>query len=376
MSRVLILDANARQSLVAIRQLGRHGVSVTAGSTARLAAGALSRYTDRHIRYERPRTETDAFIDTIERELRSRPYDMLLPITDATVIPIVKHKQRLEEHAAVPFLPYHRLLRGLDKKRTIDAARRAGIPHPRTMSPSSLDAEHVASELGFPVIVKPRQASQRLGVTRCDSPEALRETFEKTQFDYGPLLLQEYIPNGGERGVYTLFDDSSSLKAVTVQRRLRTNPPEGGPSTLRETVDDPELVSLAERLLRSLEWQGVAMVEFRIDPRDGTPKLLEINPRLWGSLALSVFAGVNFPVKLYECAVNGNLEQTLEYDVGVRSRWLFGDTLQLVARDDAIDALREFLQPSRVPCRYDILDRTDPLPTLGYLANGLTGLVR
>lgn len=376
MSRVLVLDANTRQAIVAIRQLGRHGVDVTAGSETRVPAGALSRHADRHVRYADPRSETDEFLAAIEAELQRREYDMVLPITDATVIPVVDHRQRLEAHATVPFLPSDRLGDALDKYRTIAAARAAGVPHPRTLSPSTLDVDRVVDELGFPVIVKPRRGSQRLGVTRCDSPESLRRTFERTRREFGPVLLQEYVPDGGEGGVYALCDDSSSLAAVTVQRRLRTNPPEGGPSTLRETVEDPDLVSLADRLLGTLDWQGVAMVEFRVDAETGEPVLMEVNPRLWGSLALSVFAGVNFPVLLYQYAVNGEIDPSLEYDVGVRSRWLFGDALQLLARDDTLTALREFVRSSDAPCRYDVLDWSDPLPALGYLANGFAGAVR
>lgn len=376
MSRVLVLDANTRQSVVAIRQLGRHGLAVTAGSGARVPAGALSRHADRHVRYPDPRSEPTRFLAAIEGELRSREYDMVLPITDATVIPVVEHKRRLEAHTTVPFLPYDRMRHALDKYRTVAAARAADVPHPRTISPSTLDVDRVVDELGLPVIVKPRRASQRLGVSRCDSRESLRRTVERTRSEFGPVLLQEYVPDGGEGGVYALYDDSSSLAAVTVQRRLRTNPPEGGPSTLRETVEDPDLVSLADRLLETLDWQGVAMVEFRMDAETGEPVLMEVNPRLWGSLALSVFAGVNFPVLLYEYAVNGEIHPSLEYDVGVRSRWLFGDALQLLARDDTLRALREFVRPSEAPCRYDVLAWSDPLPALGYLGNGVAGAVR
>src|SRR4029077_3602676 len=57
----------------------------------------------------------------------------------------------------------------------------------------------------------------------------------------------------------------------------------------------------AEELLTALHWHGVAMVEFKMDA-NGRYWLMEINPRLWGSLALSVDTGVNFPLGLLQVA--------------------------------------------------------------------------
>lgn len=373
--RVLVFDAERRQALVAIRNLGRHRIDVTAASTRRTCAGALSKYADRHVRYPDPKRDEAAFVRTVARELRTREYDMLLPMADPTVIAVVTHRERFEPHAAVPFLPYERLRAGLDKKLTMDAANEAGVPHPRTLAPSTLDVAAVESKIGYPVVVKPRQGAGRIGVSVCESPAELEATYAATHERHGPVLLQEYIPNGGERGVYTLYDDAE-LKAVTVQRRLRTDPPEGGTSTLRETVADPELVSLADDLLSGLDWHGVAMAEFRLDPRDGDPKLMEINPRLWGSLALSVAAGVEFPYLLYRLTVDGTCESALDYDIGVQARRLLGDVAHVLGRTDKSAAVREFLRPADAPRYYDVLSTDDPVPAAGYMAFEIHNFLR
>lgn len=376
MSRVLVLDANTRQGVAAIRSLGRHGVTVTAGSTARVPAGGLSKHASRRVRYVDPRSDRDAFIRSIEMELARRDYAMVLPLTDPTVIPIVERKTRLERQTRVPFLPRDRLQPGLDKLHAIDLADKVGVAHPRTVVPATQGLEVVESELEFPVVVKPRRGSQRRGVSVCESKRALDRTVRETRSNHGPVLVQEFIPNGGELGVYLLYDWSSTLKGVTVQRRLRSHPPEGGPSTLRETVDRPELITTSDRLMTPTDWSGVAMVEFRVDPRDDEPKLMEINPRLWGSLALSIHAGVDFPALLYDLVVEGECETVFDYDVGVRSRWLFGDVLNVVARDDRTTALREFFEPSPTSTQFDILSASDPMPVIPYLFSGLWDLVR
>lgn len=304
----------------------------------------------------------------IEDELEAGEYDMLLPIMERTVEIVVKHRSRFEKHATVPFPTYDKLRVGLDKRRTVEAAREFDIPHPKTLFPDEADLDTVEEILGYPVVAKSRRGESRNGVVVvCDSREELERARRDLREHYDAIFFQEFIPDGGERGVYTLYGSPGELTALTVQRRLRTNPPSGGASTYRETVRDPELVSLADELLSALDWCGVAMVEFRIDDRTGEPQLLEINPRLWGSLALSVYAGVDFPYLLYRMAVGDELEPNLEYAVGVQARSLFTDFLQVLSREDTFRALREFFTPATKPCRYDIVSKRDSLAALGQV---------
>jgi predicted ATP-grasp superfamily ATP-dependent carboligase len=55
-------------------------------------------------------------------------------------------------------------------------------------------------------------------------------------------------------------------------------------------------------LLGQFDWQGVAMVEFKVEANTGTPYLLEVNGRFWGSLQLAIDAGVDFPALLVDAA--------------------------------------------------------------------------
>ncbi|SIS03150.1 carboxylate--amine ligase [Natronorubrum thiooxidans] len=368
MDRVFVLDAHAKHGLVAIRSLGNRGFAVTAGSSIRWNAGKTSKYVSRCVTYPKPAEKPGEFVRSIEQELQDHDYGMILPVDQKTVEVVVRHKSQLEEHTNVPFLPYDQLKVGLDKEATIKAARRYDIPHPKSRLSDEIDLDSIESTLGgYPVVVKPRRGSGGKGVSVCDSHEELVRVYRRTLRQHGPVILQEFIPNGGERGVYTMYDRSSTLSGITVQHRLRSRPPGGGASTFRETISDPELVAISDRLLSSLGWQGVAMAEYRYDRRDGEPKLMEINPRLWGSLALSVFAGVDFPYLLYRFATDEPLEQDLTYDVGVQARSLFHDWLQAMERENRLVAMREFFTPSSKPCCYDIVSKDDPLPILGQI---------
>jgi predicted ATP-grasp superfamily ATP-dependent carboligase len=77
------------------------------------------------------------------------------------------------------------------------------------------------------------------------------------------------------------------------------------------------------KLLESLDYWGVAEIEYLIDARDNSPKLMEINPRFWGSMQGAIAAGVDFPVLLYHLVKFGEIPVSLDYKVGVRCRNVF-----------------------------------------------------
>jgi predicted ATP-grasp superfamily ATP-dependent carboligase len=85
------------------------------------------------------------------------------------------------------------------------------------------------------------------------------------------------------------------------------------------------------RLLGAKRWSGVAMVEYKLDSRDHSPKLMEVNGRFWGSLQLAVDSGVDFPFLLYQLATGAELRLPGPYQLGVRTRWLSGDVDHLLS---------------------------------------------
>lgn len=368
MRSVLVLNSHAKHALVAARKLSARGLDVTAGSSKQWNAASMSRYVNRNVTYPDPDTDPGGFVDAIEDELTRRDYDMLLPINERSVDLVGQNQARFEHHTNVPLPPYEKLLVGLDKRQTVEAARAADIPQPKTLFSDEVSLHEAESALGYPIVVKPIRGEGREGVHICESFDELERAAQRGEQAHGTVIFQEFIPNGGERGVYTLYDWSENLVGLTVQRRIRSRSPNGGASTYRETIDDPELVGLAEKFLRSIDWQGLAMVEFRIDARTGEPKLIEINPRFWGSLSLSTYAGVDFPYLLYQLALGETLEPSLDYDVGVRSRCLFTDAAQVIERNDRLRAIGEFLTPSLRPCTYDIVSFRDPLTVVGQSA--------
>ncbi len=129
------------------------------------------------------------------------------------------------------------------------------------------------------------------------------------------------------------------------------------------------------------------MVEYKVDQRTGTPMLMEINGRFWGSLQLAVDAGVDFPRLLLECAEGRAPAEPVSYRVGNRLRWWWGDVDQLLLRlrhsatdlglpagaPGRLHALREFLTLFRRGDRGEVLRLDDPAPFFHESLHWFTG---
>jgi predicted ATP-grasp superfamily ATP-dependent carboligase len=115
------------------------------------------------------------------------------------------------------------------------------------------------------------------------------------------------------------------------------------------------------------------MVEFKVDPRDGRPKLLEVNPRFWGSLHHAILCGVNFPWLLCRLAADGDVDRLTEYQVGVKSRSLLHGEVMHFLKSPERWRLRPTLYDFSIPD--DVLSADDPLPIFGRVAS-LIALVR
>jgi predicted ATP-grasp superfamily ATP-dependent carboligase len=227
-----------------------------------------------------------------------------------------------------------------------------------------------------PAVIKPRISSGSFGIAYVRRKEDLLPVYQKIHARYPFPLIQEWIPNGaGTYGFSALFDEASSVKAVFIHKKLRTYPIQGGPSTLREGVQHSQIMELGLSLLKSLNWTGVAMAEFKVDPRDGIPKLMEINPRFWGSLHLAILSGVDFPYLILKMARGETVEPVLHYPTGTRCRWLlFGDILHFLNNPHRFHLDPSFFHFFDPDTSYDIISKDDAGPILGAMATFFTFL--
>ncbi|OGP54046.1 MAG: hypothetical protein A2Y65_06265 [Deltaproteobacteria bacterium RBG_13_52_11] len=366
MPRVFVTDGHWRKTLAVVRSLGRRGVEVTVGESSRVATSLFSKYCSRRVVYPSVRRHPEAFLTFLRQELKEIPYDLVIPMEEETLLLLAQHREEFAPLVRLPIPPYQAIARVRDKGWLLRHASQQGIPIPQTSWVEDMaNLNTIKDAIPPPWVIKPRVSSGSFGIAYVEREEDLSEAYRKVHSQFPFPLVQERIPPEGEAfGVSALLDHKGQVKACFVHRRLREYPITGGPSTLRESVRYPQIEELGIQLLQSLAWYGVAMVEFKVDPRDNQPKLMELNPRFWGSLALAIHAGVDFPYLLYKMAMGEEFEAIREYEVGARCRWLLpGDILHFLTNPK-----RFHLQPSFFQFRGtadDILSMDDPLPAVG-----------
>lgn len=368
MKRVLVLDANQRSALAVTRSLGKHGLTVfTAEEDASSLAGQ-SRFVSAHFTYPSPRLSADAFTLELANLVKQHRIDLLLPMTELTTSLVLGTRSRFHR-AKVPFSDSQTVASISDKCALMKMAASLGVPYPQTWfceNAASLTCD--LDDLDYPIVLKPALSWLehkgewcRVAVRTANSAAQARQIFASDSvFQTHPFMIQAFVEGQG-KGVFALYDNG---KAVTffAHRRLREKPPSGGVSVLSESVAvDPDLLKHAKALLDAAKWHGVAMVEFKVHP-DGTPYLMEINTRFWGSLQLAIDAGVDFPWLLAQLASDIHPEPVPGYQTGRRLRWLLGDVdnLYLILRDarysrqDKAMAILRFLTPSPFKTRHEV----------------------
>lgn len=364
--RVLVTNARRRKAIPIVRSLADAGMHVICADTARLAAGFYSRACQERLVH--PEIGSQAFLDFLISWLSRNPCDVIFPLDDDVLDVLLLNRHRLPNPSALLAPEVQTVRRVNDKAWLIPHAAGLGIAVPRTVvirSPEDLACLH---QMEPSVLVKPSRGVGGRGVCRTQNREQLREVCERILAQGHAALVQEIIPKEGHGlGYFALYDRQQRLVAQFMHRRLREYPIDGGPSTLREGVWDEALARTAKRLLESLNWIGLAMVEFKEDVRDGIPKLMEINPRFWGSIALPIFSGVDFPVLAARVSAGQQVEPVLSYTLGNKARWLWpGDILHLLSSLRRGRWPRGFFHFFDSHTCDDMLSLRDPLPSLMF----------
>ncbi|MDH5325895.1 MAG: ATP-grasp domain-containing protein [Gammaproteobacteria bacterium] len=329
---ILLTDGNNRAALAITRSLGRAGYTVFCGEKTEDSISSASKYCHGKFTYADPVRHSDKFVEDVLQQVEIQKIDLVIPVSEITTLLITENSEMFQGKCKLAFSDYFNIANASNKAHVFDLAAKLDVPIPRTHTLNSiLDLETLDPAFPYPVVIKPSRSRVKTKsgwlltrVSYAYDSEELRKSLEDKPEEEYPVLLQQRI-NGPGIGVFACYADGQ-LMAIFSHRRLREKPPSGGVSVLRESTEvNPKAKLYTDKLLKALKWNGVAMVEFKLDEDDNEPKLMEINARYWGSLQLAIDAGVNFPLIMTDYQLKQIRNPVPQYRVGIRSRWFWGD---------------------------------------------------
>lgn len=353
---VLVTDSTYKHSLAAVRCLGKNKLRVITCSD-KFSPTKFSVFSKASFSYNHKN-----FARVLLEELKKNNVEVVMPIGYYSNIACSKYKDKIKKFSSILISDYDKMIIASDKEKMSEFVKQVNVPVPKTWVINNIGQAKKIKFDGEMIIKSSKEMKGKKVEYLTGGAELISKLKERLVF--GPQIVQERIFGFG-CGFLALYKEGK-LKASFQHKRIRQYPFSGGVSSAAESYYDPKLEEFGKKILDSLKWEGVAMVEFIYDVKDKKYKFIELNPKFWGSLDLAISSGVEFPYLYYLAAKNINFKAP-KYAVGVRFQWVLPeDTLRIKSAPDKAEALKEYLR--------DMVDSkvnkdicylfSDPLPTL------------
>lgn len=382
----IVTCGEMRQSLAAVRALGRAGIPVAVAAKKRPCLAMWSRYATSTFLTEGEASSPERFVEQLAEEIKARYAVCALVSTDDAWWALSRFREFLPDSAQKIFPPHYSVVRSLDLEALHHFAKSLVIPCAKLIRVPENASEDLVLDLikhlDFPLALRPiiPWFLREEGGLRIEEPLVLRSREQLIR-----TLKMNLLKNGFLVSAYVAvrslsyfgFAEKGQVLLEGFQERLNEFEPGSERTTLAMTIQQiPILRQHAQKLLAALQWQGPFKVEFIKEKRNNY-KLLRVVGRLWDSLELAIRADVNIPLICYRMA-EGNLTEDLLVNARskVQVRWLAGDALSKVS--NPLQALQDLksvmhgLNPRGLYQRYvgkekvdnyfDVLDPDDPMP--------------
>jgi predicted ATP-grasp superfamily ATP-dependent carboligase len=239
-------------------------------------------------------------------------------------------------------------------------------------------------DIFYPVVVKPLESAlfwetfgKKLIVAR--NRAELTAAVDQMRLAGIEAEVLDLVPGAdGRFANYTVYMDRHSQPVAEFSfRKLRKAPPFYGVARAAEVADIPQLREPTIALLQRIGWQGMASAEYKLDPRDGRYRLMEINGRCFLTHGLPTRCGVNYPLLAWREHSLG--EAVRAQPNGWRGVWLHlhADLLYTAVQERGPDwSWREFIRSYRGPWVDAVWSSKDPMPFLAQWAGTMRKAVR
>jgi D-aspartate ligase len=368
-----LIVGGAHVSIAIARSLGRKGIPVWL--LANHPIPTYSRYVKRSFPW--PGADHPEGLSSIVDLAKQHGLNgwVLIAAGDQDMRLIAKNHALLSQHFRVATPDWNTIQWAYDKRLTYQRAAELGIDFPAGFQPRSLD-DVARLDCRFPVILKPafRKGMDEFTLAKAwkaDDREQLLALYKRAAALVGndAIIVQEWIPGAGEAQYsYAALSERGEPVVSLVARRARQHPIDfGRSSTYVETIEQPEVEELGRRFLKSINYTGVAEVEFKHDRRDGHFKLLDVNGRFWTWNGLGPLAGIDFPYLAWQQAL-GETISPARARPGVA--WMHTSRDVVAAFEEIANGtltVRDYLASFKKPLAFANFALDDPMPAIAEL---------
>jgi len=221
-------------------------------------------------------------------------FEMIFPTGQGSSYFVSKNLEKVSDMVPAPPTPDpDTFIELYDKWKFSVILEENGIAQPKTVLVEGLGKARDAKDvLEFPILTKPLKQHGGKGINRFEEPAPFYAHCKKLSKNKNkePLIAQEYIP--GEDIDLSVLCEQGKIIAWTVQQK--------DSSGVIRFLNRGDIVEIGERIVAASRYHGLAHFDMRIDSRDDSVKVIECNPRFWGTTHASCFAGINFPAQCIE----------------------------------------------------------------------------
>ncbi|HWY38648.1 MAG TPA: ATP-grasp domain-containing protein [Bacteroidia bacterium] len=326
--RILILDGGNQNTLAISRYLGRHReLELHVAGYNKLAQACYSRYVSKKLFFPSPKDDKKEFYKALIGQLKKEKYDLLMPVGFNSFEVCMQNKEEIRTYTHIILTTDESFALASNKLTTYRFAQENGIDCPKTYFLRSKE-EIKTLEVPFPIVIKAPFEMGKNVVEYAHSKTEMIAKFEmlcdKYNFTEPNLPVVQQFVTGDGYGFFAYYENGKCLQKF-MHKRIREYPVTGGASVCAESFYDKQLEEAGKKMLDLVKWNGVAMVEFK-KHSDGEYKLMEINPKFWGSLELALAAGVDFPYCLVQQQRGEKITENETYKQ-VRFQWLLNGEL-------------------------------------------------
>ena len=275
--KILFGDISSYKAIVVARFLKKkyHNIKIYTFDSRKFTRTIRSKYSDEHLIINS--NDINGYLNYIEKN----QINLFIPVINESIKSILQHKEKFRN--CLSYLGDYEIFDNLnDKKKLMSLAAKLSVQIPETYDS--------INEAKYPCVIKPTNLSSAKGVKYIFNQielEKVKERYKRKE----NILSQEYIPGIGVG--YSVFVENGKIIGGYGHKRLGEYPVSGGSSVYRESFYDDRMRIIVKKILKVLPWTGFAMFEFKLKPNDELV-LIEVNPRIWGSINQGLQNGVNY----------------------------------------------------------------------------------